>query len=61
MPAWVIKWLGIKLLDRVGRGITAYLKDRSEARRTLREVREKIKQLKQAHTEEEIREIISKL
>ena len=61
MPAWlatIARWLAPLLVKELVAAFRQWLKEREETRKTVEEVKQKIKELKNAKTQEEIRKAI---
>jgi hypothetical protein len=64
MPPWaisILKWLGLELLNRGFAFLKNWLKEKNEERKTIKELKAKVKQLKDSKTPEEIRAAIRDL
>lgn len=64
MPGWIVtfgKWLMPLILKELAAAFKNYLKRKNEERKTIKELKHKIKGLKDAETQEEIRAAIRNL
>lgn len=64
MPPWLIsigKWLGLQLLEKVFVALKQLIKEQYEDHKTRKEIKAKVKQLKESKTPEEIRAAIRNL
>lgn len=64
MPAWAIsigKWIGLELLKMAAQALRDYFKKKAEERKTAKEIKSKVKELRNGKSEEDIRRAVRDL